>query len=353
MKRILTIHFILRLAPVLLFCLLMLMDLASECPDGRVLRICCYLLAASAQYLAYPLTREEVGNSVRFCVVSSIYFICACCVQGGRDMADFLFLLPGAGFVILYMLGGLFYKYREPKAIFRKDAAWCCAEEDSRTFYSILVLVLSVALVVLRYEGAPPALYYVFSVVILALNVLLHIRAYSGRTILLGRKKEKRIQAVMLSSGHLTDVVPEVENTILERAYKRIEQCMREDKPYLDDRFSLERMAEILKTNKVYISRAVNKFTNKNFRQYVNWHRVMYSVELMRADPWLKVIELAFMSGFHSQVTYNMCFKLFLDETPSDMVARLRLTKPRPEVSKIEVRLPQNGVLPYGPDAKV
>ena len=202
MKRILTIHFILRLAPVSLFCLLMLLDIALESADGRALRICCYLLAASVQYLAYPLTREDTGNSVRFCVVSSIYFICACRMQEGRDVADYLFLLPGACFVILYLLGGLYYKYREPKSVFRKDAAWCCAEEDSRTFYSILVLVLTVALVVLRYEGALPVSYYVFSVVILLLNVLLHIRAYSGRTVLLGRKKEKRIQAVMLSNGH-------------------------------------------------------------------------------------------------------------------------------------------------------
>ena len=333
--------------------MLALLDLVSEGPEGRILRYCGYLLAASVQYLAYPLTREDTGNSARFCIVTSAYYICASVMQEGWDMVDFFFLLPGAGFVILYLMGGLFYKYREPKAIFRKDAAWCCAEEDSRTFYSIIAMALTFALIMCRHEDADVMLYYVFFVFILALDVLLHIRAYSGRTILLGRKKERRIQAVILSNGHLTEIVPEIENTILERAYKRIDQCMRENKPYLDDRFSLERMAEILKTNKVYISRAVNKFTNKNFRQYVNWHRVMYSVELMRSDPWLKVIELAFMSGFHSQVTYNMCFKLFLDETPSDMLARLRLMKPRPEVSKIEVQLPKNGVLPSVPDAQM
>ncbi len=66
----------------------------------------------------------------------------------------------------------------------------------------------------------------------------------------------------------------------------------------------------------------------------------------MRADPWLKVIELAFMSGFHSQVTYNMCFKVFMDETPSDMISRLRLQKPRPEPSRIEVKLPPDEVVP-------
>ena len=41
------------------------------------------------------------------------------------------------------------------------------------------------------------------------------------------------------------------------------------------------------------------------------------------------------------------------DETPSDMLARLRLMKPRPEVSKIEVQLPKNGVLPSVPDAQM
>ena len=169
---------------------------------------------------------------------------------------------------------------------------------------------------------------------------------------MLGRRKERRIQTILLSGGNMSEVIPEVEGAILAKAYKRIEQFMQDHKPYLDDKLTLERVSEVLKINKVYISRAINKYTDRNFRQYINWHRVLYSVELMRSDPWLKVIELAFMCGFHSQVTYNMCFKMFMNETPSDMLTRLRLQKPRPEVSRIEVRLPRAEVPPSVQDAQ-
>ena len=352
MRKIITVHFVLRFVPLALLSILLILEYTMEIPDGRPLRICSYMLAAAIQYVAYPLTREDTANSVRFCIVSSMYYICAFLMQRGRDMADFYFLLPGAVIVILYLFGGLAFKYNDASAVFRKDAAWCCAEEDSRTFYALLVLGFSLALVVMRYESAPAFAYHITGVLILVMDVLLHFRAYSGKTMLLGMKRERRIQSVVASNGHMSDVVPEVENSILAKAYKRIDQFMRDSKPYLDEKFTMDKMSEILKLNKLYISRSINKYTNKNFRQYVNWHRVMYAVELMRADPWLKVIELAFMSGFHSQVTFNMCFKLFLDETPSDMIARLRLMKPRPEVSKIEVVLPRDGVLPSLPDAK-
>lgn len=352
MRRIITIHFILRFVPIALLSVLFLLEYTLEGPEGRALRQCCYLLAAAIQYVAYPLTREDTANSSRFCVLTFIYYICAFLMQRGKDMADFYFLLPGSAFVILYLIGGLAFKYSDASAVFRKDAAWCCAEEDSRTFYAMLVLAFSMALVVMRYESVPAFVFNITGVLIIVMDVLLHYRAYSGRTVLIGIRRERRIQSIVVSNGHMSDVVPEVENTILAKAYKRIDQFMRDSKPYLDEKFTMDKMSEMLKLNKVYISRSINKYTNKNFRQYVNWHRVLYSVELMRADPWLKVIELAFMSGFHSQVTFNMCFKLFLDETPSDMIARLRLLKPRPEVSKIEVALPRDEVLPSLPDVR-
>ncbi len=352
MRKFITVHLVLRFVPIALLCLLLLLDYLLEFPEGRALRLCCYLLAAAIQYVAYPLTREDTANPVRFFVVSSLYYLCAFMMQRGKDMADFYFLIPGAVFSVVYLVGALILKYEDAASVFRKDAAWCCAEEDSRTFYVIIILGFTQALIVMRYEQALPTFYWIVAALIAGVNILLHIRAYSGRTMLIGKRKERRIQSLIVSNGHMSDIVPEVENTILARAYRRIDQFMRDSKPYLDEKFTLEKMSDVLKLNKLYISRSINKFTNKNFRQYVNWHRVMYSVELMRADPWLKVIEIAFMSGFHSQVTFNMCFKLFLDETPSDMLSRLRLLKPRPEVSKIEVTLPQGEVAPSLQDAR-
>ena len=346
MKKIITVHLILRVIPVALLALLILLDFSSRPSDGREIRFCCYLLASAVIYIAYPLTRDDPAQSLRFCTVCSLYYVCACLLLDGNRTVDYLFILPSVGFTMAYMAECLSSKYREPSEIFRKDASWCCAEEDSRTLYSLVVIVFALALTVIHHEQAGAQAGLMAAFLLLGLNVVLHYRAYTGRTLMISGRKERRIQTILLSNGRFSDIVPEVDNAILTKAYRRIEQFMRDHKPYLDDRFTLEKMADNLKLNKVYISRAINKFTSKNFRQYVNWHRVLYSVELMRADPWLKVIELAFMSGFHSQVTYNMCFKVFMDETPSDMISRLRLQKPRPEPSRIEVKLPPDEVVP-------
>lgn len=350
MRRSFTVHFVLRLVPIALFAMLMLLDFASKDPEGLPLRVCLYLLASAVIYLAYPLTRDENTVSVRFCAVCSIYYLSAFLFGNSPDLEEYLFILPSMVFTLAYLFGELSFKYKEPSTLFRKDAVWCCAEEDSRTFYALLTLTCATALMILRREEAGTEVFLSAAGVLLSLDIALHVRAYSGKTLIMDSRKERRIQTILLSSGRMTDMIPEVENAILAKAYKRVDQYMRESKPYLDEKFSLEKMSDTLRLNKVYISRAVNKYTNKNFRQYINWHRVLYSVELMRADPWLKVIELAFMSGFHSQVTYNMCFKQFMDQTPSDMVSRLRLQKPRPEVSKIEVKLPQDEVLPSSRD---
>ena len=350
MKRIITVHMFLRLLPIALLGALLLIERFSEASDGRAFRLCCYLVASIVLYLIYPHTRDDASVSVRTAVVASVYYLVACLMLRGRNIADYLFLMPSAGFVVAYACTCIIKKYNEPAAVFRKDAAWCCAEEDSRYFYSLIFLVLVAALIVLNYEQVNDAVYICFTIILACLAAVLHWRVYSGHTVLIGRKKEKRIQTIMMAHGHYADIVPEIESSILAKAYKRIEQFMREHKPYLDERFSLEKMSELLKMNKVYISRAVNKYTSKNFRQYVNWHRILYSVELMKADPWLKVIELAFMSGFHSQVTYNLCFKMFMDQTPSDVLARLRLNNPRPEASTMMVELPSDEVLPCSPD---
>ena len=353
MKRIITVHLVLRFAPLVLLALLILSSEALDYGKGRAMRLCCYFLAAAVIYLAYPLSREDAVHSVRFCVVSGVYYLVANIFATRADLYEPLFILPTAILVVLLIANFLYVKYKDPASLFRKDAQWCSAEEDSRVFFSLITLLLVLSLVFISHTTSSKVPIYCMMAAIVSLDVVLHCRAYTGRTMILGHKKEKRIQNIMIASGHGSSLVSEVETGILEKSYRRVEQLMKEKKPYLSDKFTLEEMSDILKINKVYISRAVNKFTGKNFRQYVNWHRVLYAAQLMKADPWLKVIELAFMSGFHSQVTFNLSFRMFLDEAPSDMLVRLRLSKPRPSISKIEVKLPSSTSPLSSPDERI
>ena len=106
--------------------------------------------------------------------------------------------------------------------------------------------------------------------------------------------------------------------------YDRCCRYMAERKPFLVESFSLGDLANALYTNKVYLSKTVNYFSGKNFRNYVNYYRVMYAMELFRKNKSLKVAELGSLAGFHSATTFNQAFKAVMEESPSTWCARLR-----------------------------
>ncbi len=99
---------------------------------------------------------------------------------------------------------------------------------------------------------------------------------------------------------------------------------MAERKPFLVESFSLEDLSRALFTNRVYLSKTINYFSGKNFRNYVNYYRVMYAMELFRKNRSLKVTELGSLAGFHSGTTFNQAFKTVMEESPSTWCARLR-----------------------------
>ena len=106
--------------------------------------------------------------------------------------------------------------------------------------------------------------------------------------------------------------------------YDRCCRYMIERRPFLVDSFTLQDLANAVYTNKVYLSRTISRFSGKNFRQYVNYYRVMYAMELFRKNMGLRVQDLAGLAGFHSQTVFLRNFKLVMGEQPSQWCARVR-----------------------------
>lgn len=106
--------------------------------------------------------------------------------------------------------------------------------------------------------------------------------------------------------------------------YDKVCRYMTEHKPFLVDTFSLQDLANALYTNRVYLSKTINHFSGKNFRQYVNYYRVMYAMDLFRNNMSLRVSELAELSGFHSPTSFFQSFKKVMGEAPSEWCARVR-----------------------------
>jgi len=99
--------------------------------------------------------------------------------------------------------------------------------------------------------------------------------------------------------------------------YQRASRYMEEQRPFLDDQLDLDQFSRAIFSNKVYVSKAINYYSGKNFRQFLNWYRIQHALELMKKDPHLRMEEVSTLSGFHSTVSFNMAFRLFQGKTPT------------------------------------
>lgn len=106
--------------------------------------------------------------------------------------------------------------------------------------------------------------------------------------------------------------------------YDRCCRYMTERRPFLASSFSLQDLANAVYTNKVYLSKTINRFSGKNFRQYVNYYRIMYAMELFRKNMGLRVLDMASLSGFRSETVFLRSFKVVMGEQPGQWCSRVR-----------------------------
>ena len=116
-------------------------------------------------------------------------------------------------------------------------------------------------------------------------------------------------------------------DTAYQEIYDRIVAYFETAKPYLRSDLIIDDLVKVVFSNKLYISRAISQITGRNFCQFVTYYRIMYSVEAFRANPELKVTELANLSGFNSLVSFSMAFRLYMNENPSDWIRKERNRK--------------------------
>lgn len=278
------------------------------------------LCVANTIVLLLPTIGENVRVSLRFALgYAALAVIMSLCTERSLDIVPVLMAC-----IILFLCYRAIKKYERVRALFRNDEVWKAVEENARWLY-VSLYFLCCALVL--FAAAVGKGMWFAAIIQLTLYAVLLIRSYLGRTFYLGEAKEEVVKNIIKGTLRpVTTVVTDEEDTArMGRLYDRAVRLMEEKKPYLRDGYCLPDMAASLFSNKAYLSRTINVFSGRNFRQFVNYYRVNYSVDLMKKDPYLRVTELASMSGFHNVVTYNMAFKLNMNETPSECLMRMRV----------------------------
>lgn len=204
--------------------------------------------------------------------------------------------------------------YRDSEYLTMKASGWellLCIIKGS--FMAIFFTVFTVAVLFAVLSGGERTWISVAAIVIGAIFFLtLYVRSITGSPI------------VSYSSGG----TPECEKDIRSSAclfpksvsgngmYPKLIKYVEENRTFLDPGYSLENLARGLCSNKAYISKVINDGSGLNFCQLMNRYRVDYARAAFIENPSLKVKDLSELSGFNSQVTFNMAFRLFYETTP-------------------------------------
>lgn len=313
MKRHFSITFFLRnFAPLLLAALTAIETLSGGFGTES---FCAALLASASLLLMFPLSFEDSSKSIPFVLgQSAVYLLLAFCpfFRGNECMLYTLAAFTGLLAYTAFRAAG---RYANIRCLFRLDSVWCSVENFSRMFYLLVFCCLGVAMLTASKYEAPAWVFFIFVMLLAAFWGLNYARAYSGNTLLLGEKREKAIR--QLVKGNLRSA-PEygAPDDHMSMIYGKVLRYMESKKPYLQEKFTIDDLAAEVFTNKLYLSRAINYYSGRNFRQFINYYRVMHASAIMQKDRRLKVTEIALLCGFHSLVTFNMAFKLYMNMTP-------------------------------------
>ncbi|MEM9075400.1 MAG: helix-turn-helix transcriptional regulator [Bacteroidota bacterium] len=91
---------------------------------------------------------------------------------------------------------------------------------------------------------------------------------------------------------------------------------MTEKKPYLNPDLTLDELAKLTGLSPRHLSQIINQYLNKKFYEFINEFRIDESKKLLQEGN-LKILGVAFESGFKSKSTFNYAFKKYVGETPS------------------------------------
>jgi tetratricopeptide (TPR) repeat protein len=100
---------------------------------------------------------------------------------------------------------------------------------------------------------------------------------------------------------------------------KAILDIMEDEKPYLNDDFSLDKLTALVGSNKKYVSMVLNDEFGKGFNHFINEYRIREARKMLTDSRYQHYTIEAVSSfvGFKSKTSFNQAFKLFTGLTPS------------------------------------
>ncbi|MDR2906972.1 MAG: AraC family transcriptional regulator [Bacteroidales bacterium] len=130
-----------------------------------------------------------------------------------------------------------------------------------------------------------------------------------------------RHDSVKYMKSNLTD---DMQHKLLDQIYTLLEDVS----IVCDPDLSVEKLADLLQTNRAYVSQVINNALNKNFRSFINEYRIREARRLFSEEDISKftIESIALMTGFKSRNTFNATFKEITGVSPSFYLKSLKTT---------------------------
>jgi len=103
-----------------------------------------------------------------------------------------------------------------------------------------------------------------------------------------------------------------------EQLMQKICQIMEQQQLFLDSRLKISDIAEMLNSNRTYVSNCINNSRGCSFTQFVNGYRVDYAKQLLQQNPDTKLSEVWTSSGFSTESSFFRAFKSHCGMTPNE-----------------------------------
>ena len=105
-----------------------------------------------------------------------------------------------------------------------------------------------------------------------------------------------------------------------------INQFLIDKKPFLQQKYSLSKLASDVHIPVNYLSAFINRYHKMNYSDFINRYRVFESREMIMNGEWkYKTLEaIASEAGFNNRNTFTAAFKKETGQSPSEFLKRIK-----------------------------
>ena len=129
----------------------------------------------------------------------------------------------------------------------------------------------------------------------------------------LERKSQQERRSQVLADGKKKELIAQ------------LEQLMKEQKAFCENLLTKERVAEMLQTNRTYLSQVINEVYGKSFTQYINDLRIEEALRRLDDPDSRRALRLIGLDlGFNSPTTFNTQFQQRTGMTPAQYRQKVR-----------------------------